>query len=269
MLDVERDPASQGFAGQQFDVVLASNVLHAAADLRAALRHVRDLLAPGGLLVLVEGTARQRWANLVFGLTDGWWRLSDTDLRRGYPLLGEDSWRKLLDQQGYVAALLPESPSRRTELGHQAIILARRPSGGRDGDRVSGREPNNWLIFADKLGIGHELAELLAARGDAFTLVYPSGHHSENDGQTELDPARPADFERFLRQTTAAQARKVIYLWGLDVDPAEDSPGSELLAAQARGCAGLLHLTQALARNEDAPGRLWAVTRGAQPASDG
>src|SRR5690606_36967160 len=34
-LDLERDPAEQGFSGRTFDVVIASNVLHATADLRA------------------------------------------------------------------------------------------------------------------------------------------------------------------------------------------------------------------------------------------
>ena len=45
------------------------------------LGHVRQLLAPGGLLAMLEVTAPQRWFDLTVGLTDGWWAFTDTDLR--------------------------------------------------------------------------------------------------------------------------------------------------------------------------------------------
>ena len=70
LLDIERDPQTQGLAGQQFDVIVAANVLHATQDLRETLQHVKQLLAPGGLLVLLEGTGPQRWVDITFGLTD-------------------------------------------------------------------------------------------------------------------------------------------------------------------------------------------------------
>ena len=68
-LDIERDPDQQGFAGERFDIVLAANVLHATRDLRQTLAHVGQLLEVHGLLMLLEGTARQRWVDLTFGLT--------------------------------------------------------------------------------------------------------------------------------------------------------------------------------------------------------
>ena len=79
-LDIEVDPATEGFTGQTYDLVLAANVMHATADLRLSLAHARGLLAPGGILTLLEGTARQRWVDLTFGLTPGWWRYADADL---------------------------------------------------------------------------------------------------------------------------------------------------------------------------------------------
>ncbi len=39
-----------GLCRHGYDVVVAANVLHATRDLDATLRHVRALLAPGGLL---------------------------------------------------------------------------------------------------------------------------------------------------------------------------------------------------------------------------
>ncbi|SFK44601.1 non-ribosomal peptide synthetase [Falsiroseomonas stagni] len=117
LLDIERDPAAQGFAPGCADVVLAANVLHATADLGATIAHIRGLLAPGGVLLLVESTARRRWIDIVFGLTEGWWRFTDTTRRPDHPLLTLDYWRALLTESGF------EVPGDATG----EVILARRP----------------------------------------------------------------------------------------------------------------------------------------------
>ena len=89
-MDIEKDyPADQGFQSQQFDIVIAANVLHATADLRKTLQHVRKLLRPDGTLLLLEITSRERWIDLSFGMTDGWWKFSDRELRRAHTLLNE------------------------------------------------------------------------------------------------------------------------------------------------------------------------------------
>ena len=46
-------------------------MLHATPDLEVTLAHVHELLAPGGLLVLLEGTTPQRFGDLTVGLLDG------------------------------------------------------------------------------------------------------------------------------------------------------------------------------------------------------
>ena len=60
LLNIDRDPDGQGFGRDRFDIVVAANVLHATADLGRTLKHVRKLMAPGGVLVLLEGTAPLR-----------------------------------------------------------------------------------------------------------------------------------------------------------------------------------------------------------------
>jgi len=101
--DVEQAPAAQGLTPGSFDIVIAANVVHATADLRRSLAHLRALLKPGGLLALVESTTAQRWWDIVFGLTEGWWRFTDTDLRPRHPLLPAETWRVLLIEQGFAA----------------------------------------------------------------------------------------------------------------------------------------------------------------------
>ena len=101
ILDIEKSPAGQDFEDGSFDLVLAANVLHATKDLRQSLAHARDLLAPGGILLLVESTAPRRWIDIVFGLTEGWWRFADTDLRPDHPLLTAERWQALLAECGF------------------------------------------------------------------------------------------------------------------------------------------------------------------------
>ena len=123
-LDIEIDPVEQGFAPHSFDVVVAANVLHATADLEQSLRHVKQLLAPGGVLVLQEITRNPFWLDLIFGLTPGWWRFTDHDLRPAHPLLAEQKWQALLERNGFkdvgiIADTLPTGASA------QAVIVGR------------------------------------------------------------------------------------------------------------------------------------------------
>ena len=55
LLDLERDPAEQGYAPAASTSSSPPTSLHATRDLRARSRTLRALLAPGGLLVLVRG----------------------------------------------------------------------------------------------------------------------------------------------------------------------------------------------------------------------
>lgn len=102
ILDVSQDPVAQGFKAGEFDLVVASHVLHATADLRQTLRNVRRLLRPGGRLLLLETVKHQAWLDLTFGLTPGWWNSTDVDLRDGYPLLEADGWTNLLRSEGFA-----------------------------------------------------------------------------------------------------------------------------------------------------------------------
>ncbi len=138
-LDIERDPAKSGFAPQQFDIVLAANVLHATPDLKRSLAHARQLLAPGGWLILLEGTGRERILDLVFGLTAGWWKYADLDLRPDYPLISRESWLSLLEREGFTArhGRCPDariSPGGLPRTGADDCLQCQEPIGPPSGD---------------------------------------------------------------------------------------------------------------------------------------
>src|SRR6185312_13740006 len=126
-LDIERPPATQGYPVGAYDVVVAANVLHATKDLRESLRHAARLLAPNGLLLLLEAAERSNWSDLVFGLTPGWWRFADSDLRADHPLLSGDRWQALLGERFAAAEIIP-SPGG----GAQVLAIAQAPKAERE-----------------------------------------------------------------------------------------------------------------------------------------
>ncbi|TMM37903.1 MAG: SDR family NAD(P)-dependent oxidoreductase, partial [Actinobacteria bacterium] len=102
LLDIERDPVDQGFAEHGYDVVLATNVLHATARVPRTLANARRLLRPGGLLLVNEVTRVSAFVTLTFGLTPGWWRAEDAAVRLPHsPLLGPAQWRRSLAAAGF------------------------------------------------------------------------------------------------------------------------------------------------------------------------
>ncbi len=248
LLDIELDPANQGLANQQFDLIIAANVVHATASLEQTLAHARQLLTPHGVLLLLEGAEPQRWVDLTFGLTEGWWKFADHAWRLDYPLLAPDRWLELLRAQGWAETAVIPAVDKAGNQPNQVIILAQ-----------AAPSPGNWLILADKLGVGRELAVQLEQRGDRCALVEPE----------RVNPAAPADFLRLVNEALPVGGPPclgIIHLWSLNNNlPSESLTGADLAAAQVLACGSAVHLVQALAEREiDAP--LWLVTGGAQPA---
>ncbi len=99
--DLDKPAAAQGFEAGAFDIILGTNVLHAVADVRATLRQLHDLLAPDGTLLFTDLATPQLWTESTFGLTSGWWRFTDRDLRPEQPLLAREQWEPVLRECGF------------------------------------------------------------------------------------------------------------------------------------------------------------------------
>ena len=116
LLDISQPPDS----GQGYDIVVATNVLHATANMRSTLAHVRALLRSGGLLALNELNRKTCAATVTFGLLDGWWLYEDPALRiPGSPLIAEPTWLELLWSSGFEQVQLHVPAS--VALGQQII----------------------------------------------------------------------------------------------------------------------------------------------------
>lgn len=101
-LDVEKSVTDQGFEEGFYDVVVASNVIHATKDVSVALSNARRLLKPGGYLLLLEVTSSPLIVPFLMGVIPGWW-LHDDEYRHGThsPLMDEKTWDIVLKKTGF------------------------------------------------------------------------------------------------------------------------------------------------------------------------
>ncbi|KAL8717594.1 MAG: hypothetical protein Q9225_005174 [Loekoesia sp. 1 TL-2023] len=101
--NVERDPVTQGFEAASYDLVIASNVLHATRKIDETLANIQKVLKPGGRLALIELTNLRPSKNVIFGLLPGWWRGVE-DGREDSPVLSVERWNDILARQGFSGA---------------------------------------------------------------------------------------------------------------------------------------------------------------------
>ncbi|MGE3743329.1 MAG: beta-ketoacyl synthase N-terminal-like domain-containing protein, partial [Geminicoccaceae bacterium] len=267
ILDAEDEPGAQGFADSTFDLVVACDAVHATADLRGTLGNLFRLLAPGGLLALVELTASPRWCDLVFGLLPDWWAFSDRDLRPEHCTLPASAWQSVLAACGYeafesIADRFAEQPR-----SLQSVLLARRPdvtgevissectpltSAGLSSDP---HERAPVVLLGEAGTLTDALARELGVLGHAVTAIGSDGH-SATDGSLARAVAGAAP--------PRAAAPVVVELRGLDAAKARaDGDGPSAIGASA--CQNLQQVVRALgATSWRGKPELFVVTSGTE-----
>ena len=128
-LDIERDPVAQGHPAASFDWIVAAHVLHATRRITETLEHVRRLLAPGGVLLLLEETRFQRKYNFSMGFLPGFDSFEDYELRPLQPLLSPAQWREALLAAGFASFATFTEPGSAAEILGVDAMLVRAPGG--------------------------------------------------------------------------------------------------------------------------------------------
>ena len=99
VFDVEKNPQEQGYEAV-YDVVMASQAIHATASMDRTLANCRKLLKPGGKLVLVESTRMRVLPGLLYGTLTGYW-LGISDGRSEGPFMDLHAWDLRLRRAGF------------------------------------------------------------------------------------------------------------------------------------------------------------------------
>jgi acyl transferase domain-containing protein/NADPH:quinone reductase-like Zn-dependent oxidoreductase/acyl carrier protein/SAM-dependent methyltransferase len=262
VLDLERPSGDQNFDTGSYDFIIGTNVLHAVADVRVTLKMLHDLLVPGGTLMFMDVATPQLWTESVFGLTQGWWHLTDRDLRPDQPLMQRAQWEAALKEVGFAETVsMPglQGPEGEGQIG----ILGRK--GGQVVAAASAPElpiEASWVIFADESGLGSEIAGQVTAAGSHCRIVRRGEKFAlSGSGDFTVRDDEPEDWKQlFAALLQASPPERFVWLWTLD-EKTDDA---------LMGTDSLLHLTHALEETMAAAKlRIDLVTRGAQPAGIG
>jgi acyl transferase domain-containing protein/acyl carrier protein/phospholipid N-methyltransferase len=273
-LDIELDPIEQGFDAHSFDVIVASDVLHATKDLRKTLDRVKQLLGSGGTLVLVELTRPWLLTTLVFGLLKGWW-LFDDDVRRDEPCISQERWKSLLEEVGFSDTVcVADCPD--IDRAQHSMILARGPQLPASPvlvPQAPGKSPI-WLLFSDEGAAGGSsagagLASQLRQRGNRVIQVRHDADYRQIDELTFSIRAGNSDDARRLMESVSSQAPHlagIVHLWSPDTVTSETMTSDALRSSARLGCVGVLQLVQAVVATDGlVVDGLWLITRSAQP----
>ncbi|MCY4594958.1 MAG: SDR family NAD(P)-dependent oxidoreductase [Bryobacterales bacterium] len=263
VLDIEADPLEQGFDPHGYDLVIASNVLHATRYLHETLAHCRDLLAPSGLLVALENLGGQGWLDLTFGQLDGWWRFADS-YRPRHALAEPAVWRQALADAGFgEVAVLGSDESFLAGKPDRGVILARGP------EEVA-EPPGVWVLVADRGGAAAQLAAGLASRNQEAVLA---GARDAVDGRSAgkgiveacLDPHQREAWQGLLEGLPEdVPFRGVVHLVALDGHGGQATT-AEMDADVKDAASTALALVQGLLDASATPrAGVWFVTSGAQ-----
>lgn len=263
-LDIEAEPSTQGFDSHCYDLVIAANVLHATRDLSETLAHCRDLLAPSGQLIALEGLKRRARQDLTFGLLDGWWRFADA-YRPDHALATSGVWCEALTDAGFSDIEFLGSGDRDTDepLG-SSVLIARGP------EEVA--PPGGiWILAADEGGSAAALAAELAARGQTVVVAGahtgPTGALGEDPDlvAAELDPTQRESWcNLFEGLRTDLPLKGIVNLIALDGHRSEAST-QEMAEDVTRIGSSALALVQGIIDAGATPTEgVWFTTRGAQ-----
>ncbi|KAK2042903.1 putative PKS-NRPS protein [Colletotrichum somersetense] len=100
-LDINNDPSTQGFTPHSYDIIIASNVLHATKNLTTTMVNTRRLLRPGGFLLVLETTGVENLSKpFIFSGLPTWWAGEEVD-RQLRATVSTLRWEEVLNASGF------------------------------------------------------------------------------------------------------------------------------------------------------------------------
>jgi acyl transferase domain-containing protein len=154
-----------------------------------------------------------------------------------YPFERQRFWCEEVPDPAPALKAHREIPAYRLNWLEQGKAAVRQEKGGQ------------WLVLADRMGLGERFGRTVEDRGGTCFHV---------------DPACLTDFSRLLDALPhPSRLAGIVFFHDGGDREVRDLTGEEMLAAQMRSCGSLLHLVRVLALQGVRGTRLWLVTRNA------
>ena len=246
VFDLEKEAQAQGFDTHAFDLILATNVLHATSDLAKSLSNLKNCLASDGLVLFLETLGTLTYPeNLVFGLLDGWWKFTDVHLRQQSPLIGRDQWEQLLTDVGYHQIASFSSTVCSSDAA-QAVFLARGPeitSSAAD-ETQANIKGSALVIFGDRGGLAARIGQRFAHSSQTIQVEVGRAYEHIEANRFRIDPANSDDYV-LLFKTLREQGHEtfeLLHAWSLDVPDASVLNSEQMSQVQDLGVLSVLSL---------------------------
>jgi phthiocerol/phenolphthiocerol synthesis type-I polyketide synthase C len=252
ILDPEREIAEQGFAPDQYDLVVATVPLIAQRDVVRDLAATRISLRPGGLLLLMV-PKECGFLDLTCGMAPNG--------------ASESNWRRSVLDAGFedVVLLGYDDP-----IAARATVIGRKPAAMQRSSIPREVDPVTWLILTDDIAVDPAAAVIrgLAPLGQRV-VVARSARRFNRLGLDRFD-VPTADLNSYAELFRLLAADGVGQLHLVHLRGAAEAVPVDPLAAQRAGSFDLLIAVQSLIAAGLAPlARLTVVTSGAMPMPDG
>lgn len=86
---------------EKYNLAIASNVIHAASNIKLALKNVYDVLSDDGFFILHEISKGYRTLCGVWGFLEELWDFDDPEIRDLGPVMSREQWSAILKESGF------------------------------------------------------------------------------------------------------------------------------------------------------------------------
>lgn len=269
IMDIEKDPAEQGIDLNSFDLIIASDVIHATRNLATTLTHVKQLLASEGVLMMLEVTNSPVYLDFIFGMTEGWWLYEDLDIRKDHATMKPETWKKVLESNGYSDVAL-YSDFEKNDSSCQSIIMARAEKldlSAKADENPAKMANADWLVFADDSGVANKIISKLGALNKECTLVKKgTGFNKISDTLFEVDTLEQSVADKLIDLiANKGKFQGIIFAWGLDSVSNDQLNVENIIKSEEHSSIMLMNVMRKLNTThfKETPD-LWLLSSGAQ-----
>lgn len=179
IFDVSLDPVQQGYEPDSFDVVMAYNVVHATRDIEQTLVNMKKLLAPGGIMFLIEPVKSYVWTDMIWGLAEGWWYFEDHTLRPDSPLMSVEKWEATIRKAGFDNVASFDGTGEEDSEVESALLVARKPE-TKDGMK------RNKSYFDNSIPVENLIGRITAMENRGADVMLASADVSDLNSMREV-----------------------------------------------------------------------------------
>ena len=143
-----------------FDIVIAANTLYHSDDCAKSQKNIKKLLAPKGVLLMLERES-DRFMDMTFGLQNDWWVHSTEEVGSIPLLMTADAWRTELKESGFEHVELLVEPEATGDIGAFMVLAQNDDSFNTNKQTEANENIHTWMILKDASNDSNSLSQSL------------------------------------------------------------------------------------------------------------